>query len=186
MIQLKELSLSKTIKIINQTKVGNKMRITCGRTSYFVKCTVTAKVIAANPRCAICGAAATKVFLCEHEGHYYISFYTEKNGKLILFTKDHIIPRSQGGGNGITNLQTCCEVCNAIKSDIIIDNPKESQQILELKQEIDELKRENKRLEHDLAFKKRILSRQEALLTDLFKIWIIRPIIKYVYNKNRY
>ena len=32
-------------------------------------------------------------------------------------TKDHIVPRSKGGGNGLHNMQTMCIVCNQEKGN---------------------------------------------------------------------
>jgi len=35
----------------------------------------------------------------------------------ILFTKDHIVPRSKGGKDGLINLVTACMDCNGAKGD---------------------------------------------------------------------
>lgn len=40
-----------------------------------------------------------------------------KNGHPILMTKDHILPRSRGGGDHIDNMQTMCHDCNALKQN---------------------------------------------------------------------
>lgn len=32
------------------------------------------------------------------------------------FTADHLIPRSKGGGNELSNLMACCKTCNRSKS----------------------------------------------------------------------
>lgn len=42
-----------------------------------------------------------------------------RNGRLILMTRDHIFPRSKGGGEDIENMQTMCSTCNNRKADII-------------------------------------------------------------------
>lgn len=49
----------------------------------------------------------------DHLAHF--NLYGIKDGNKILFTKDHIHPRSAGGKNGLENLQTMCSVCNALK-----------------------------------------------------------------------
>lgn len=48
---------------------------------------------------------------------YYIVDY--KNGELKKLTKDHIIPRSLGGSNNMSNYQCMCEVCNGKKSNFL-------------------------------------------------------------------
>jgi hypothetical protein len=45
-----------------------------------------------------------------------------RDGKLVLFTKDHIQPKSKGGSNNLWNLQTMCETCNCEKGSM--DNEK--------------------------------------------------------------
>lgn len=40
-----------------------------------------------------------------------------EGGKLVLMTKDHIIPKSKGGPDIDSNLQTLCAPCNRFKSD---------------------------------------------------------------------
>ena len=42
-----------------------------------------------------------------------------RNGRLILMTRDHIFPRSKGGGEDISNQQTMCATCNNRKADSI-------------------------------------------------------------------
>ena len=41
-----------------------------------------------------------------------------ENNEEILFTKDHITPRSKGGKNHISNYQTMCSKCNEGKEII--------------------------------------------------------------------
>jgi 5-methylcytosine-specific restriction endonuclease McrA len=80
-----------------------------------------------NPQCVCCGLAGT-IFLLElplnksgqpkseqHRPH--LNFYAEQDGGLTLMTKDHIVPRSKGGHNGIGNMQTMCVNCNGAKGN---------------------------------------------------------------------
>ena len=104
--QIRELPFDKIVVAIQHNKIGGKFLFRVGTVSYYINCTATMKIVAKNPECAICGARATHAILCKNEDNYYVSFYTERNGKLILFTKDHIIPRANGGSNKVSNLQT--------------------------------------------------------------------------------
>jgi len=49
---------------------------------------------------------------------YHFNLYAiDNNGKEVLMTKDHIIPKSKGGRNHISNYQTMCYECNREKSN---------------------------------------------------------------------
>jgi len=51
---------------------------------------------------------------------YHLNLYgLNKDGKEILFTKDHILPKSKGGQNILSNYQTMCEKCNYEKGNKI-------------------------------------------------------------------
>jgi 5-methylcytosine-specific restriction endonuclease McrA len=41
-------------------------------------------------------------------------------GHEILFTMDHIIPKSEGGSTSEKNLQLLCEPCNALKRNHVM------------------------------------------------------------------
>lgn len=47
-----------------------------------------------------------------------------KDGRHVLFTKDHIIPKSLGGKNHLSNYQVMCQICNNEKGNtyIIVEN----------------------------------------------------------------
>jgi len=86
------------------------------------------KVFKRSLNCVACNLQATVALLeqhahlsGQHKGHF--DFYGEKDGMLILMTKDHIKPISQEGKNHISNLQTCCYFCNNfLKSAYPISN----------------------------------------------------------------
>lgn len=41
----------------------------------------------------------------------------EPDGTFVLMTQDHIIPKSKGGKNHLSNLQTMCTICNRLKDN---------------------------------------------------------------------
>lgn len=71
-------------------------------------------------KCACCGLEG-KFFAKERAGNvkrYHLNLYgIDENGEEVLFTKDHIIPKSKGGSNRLDNYQTMCERCNVKKGD---------------------------------------------------------------------
>lgn len=52
--------------------------------------------------------------------YFHLNLYGfDENGNEVLMTKDHIIPKSSGGHDDISNYQTMCEICNKKKADKI-------------------------------------------------------------------
>jgi hypothetical protein len=69
--------------------------------------------------CAFCGLEATIMILEKNPSAKIAHFklYGMRDGKETMFTKDHIIPKSKGGTDEISNLQTMCLPCNNAKGD---------------------------------------------------------------------
>jgi hypothetical protein len=69
-------------------------------------------------KCVCCGLEA-KYFAKEKDfssNRYHFNLYgINEEGQEILFTKDHIVPKSKGGKNDISNYQTMCSTCNEVK-----------------------------------------------------------------------
>lgn len=78
--------------------------------------------------CACCGLEATHfrkdVGLSEqalrklnkpYSGTFHLNLYGLKDGEEILFTKDHILAKSNGGSNNFQNYATMCTKCNRLK-----------------------------------------------------------------------
>jgi len=65
--------------------------------------------------CVKCGKVGTH-FKLERKGceRYHFNLYSDDG---ILFTKDHIIPKSRGGRESLANFQTMCYKCNNNKSN---------------------------------------------------------------------
>jgi hypothetical protein len=70
--------------------------------------------------CVCCGLEGTFFALQrqdkerDHQAHFNL-YGLDDCGEPILFTKDHIHPRSAGGKNHLNNMQTMCTTCNALK-----------------------------------------------------------------------
>lgn len=77
--------------------------------------------------CVYCGLEATHFALQynpsdenrkEHRAHFNLYAVDEANdGVWVLLTKDHVIPKSQGGKDHLNNMKTACRRCNARKAD---------------------------------------------------------------------
>jgi hypothetical protein len=71
--------------------------------------------------CAKCGLKANFFALEQSpkQDRCHFNLYgINTNGREILFTQDHIIPKSKGGHpTNLNNLQTMCTHCNALKND---------------------------------------------------------------------
>lgn len=86
-------------------------------------------VLKKNRSCVCCGVIGTKMFLdldeqtTEKDGvpRYHFNLYAETYDTLrcqthyVLMTRDHIVPRSQGGAEDMSNYQTMCFNCNCLK-----------------------------------------------------------------------
>ncbi len=73
-----------------------------------------------NLTCVGCGLAGEYFFKERYKDSntWHLNLYGVKNGEEILFTKDHIIPKSKGGLNTMGNLQTMCYDCNHEKGSV--------------------------------------------------------------------
>lgn len=75
-----------------------------------------------NHTCVACGITGSVFRLEAHSSDVnrpHLNLYAEKDGKWILMTKDHIVPKSKGGPDHPDNLQTMCHVCNETKGDTL-------------------------------------------------------------------
>lgn len=72
-------------------------------------------------KCVSCGIEGR--FFAKERTHdidtYHFNLYAiDENGEEVLMTKDHIIPKSLGGKNKLSNYQTMCFRCNIEKGNI--------------------------------------------------------------------
>lgn len=69
--------------------------------------------------CVSCGLVG-EFFALERqdvENPHFNLYGVDEEGDEVLFTKDHIIPKSKGGPNTLANFQTMCYPCNSLKGD---------------------------------------------------------------------
>lgn len=74
-------------------------------------------------KCVTCGLQGiffAKEKTINQNGGFHFNLYGIKDGKEILFTKDHILPKSKGGLDKLNNYQTMCTVCNNLKGNKIV------------------------------------------------------------------
>ncbi len=66
--------------------------------------------------CVACGTKGTHFKLERHSTaiRFHFNLYTDGDE---LMTKDHIIAKSNGGGNTLENYQVMCEACNMAKGN---------------------------------------------------------------------
>jgi 5-methylcytosine-specific restriction endonuclease McrA len=55
----------------------------------------------------------------DRNGYFHLDLYSKKDGVALMYTIDHIYPKSKGGKDDIENYQLLCKVCNEDKSDKI-------------------------------------------------------------------
>lgn len=89
-------------------------------------------VFKANRACVACGIVGTKMILDINPGDQspHFNLYAVENGRYVLMTKDHILAKSKGGLDVLSNYQTCCSLCNNLKGNYDLS----PQQMRELRQ----------------------------------------------------
>ena len=70
--------------------------------------------------CGVKGVFFAKEKTSKADRSFHLNLYgIKENGKEVLMTRDHIYPRSLGGSEDITNMQTMCQCCNSRKGNKI-------------------------------------------------------------------
>lgn len=86
-----------------------------------------------NPSCVVCGIAGTKMILDMNpaDSSPHFNLYAVQNGRLILMTKDHIVPKALGGKDELSNYQAACSICNNLKAcfNLTIEQCRELRQL---------------------------------------------------------
>lgn len=109
--------------ILNRAGEKEKLEITVNNNkTYFVNLdSLRLEVFKLNKKCVCCGVEGNILhverFYNQKTPHLNLYHFDSESGRKVLMTKDHIIPKSKGGKDHISNLQTMCCICNFAKSD---------------------------------------------------------------------
>lgn len=68
-------------------------------------------------KCGLVGQYFVKERNIAVEGYHFNLYAIDGDGKEVLMTKDHIMPKSKGGKDSISNFETMCITCNMLKGD---------------------------------------------------------------------
>lgn len=81
-------------------------------------------VFKANSACVACGLVGNRMILDINPGDHspHFNLYGEEDGRLVLMTKDHILAKSKGGQDVISNFATMCAICNNLKGNYDLTN----------------------------------------------------------------
>lgn len=118
-------------------------------------------------KCVVCGTEG-KFFIMvrgEKEKRFHLELVGETtDGKLVMMTKDHIVPKSLGGKDELENYQTMCTTCNVAKGNALETPEKYTEGDFEsLRKANLKLFNENKELKAALVKYKAIAERYQAV-----------------------
>jgi len=71
--------------------------------------------------CVACGCVGIVMKLQKTDPESISAHFNLYTTEDILMTKDHIVPKSRGGKNILSNYQTMCAECNEAKGNNIVD-----------------------------------------------------------------
>jgi hypothetical protein len=128
LVHLGEFNLDEVMPYITETESKRDYQV--GEHTYTVRMNSDRYfVFKDNPSCVSCGLAGTKMILDMNPGDQspHFNLYAEEDGRYVLMTKDHVLAKSRGGLDEISNYQTMCCTCNNLKGhyDLSVEQVRE-------------------------------------------------------------
>ena len=128
-VRLKECDLNETLKAIkeyNDNPPINKEKNKSKRVEFSGQQVKLSSLrlltfVVHGTECVDCGVKAAFFAMERHaiDENYHLNLWAiRENGQQVLMTHDHILARSLGGADSITNTQTMCMDCNFEKGKI--------------------------------------------------------------------
>lgn len=115
LIHLAEFDPNYIFSMITENEIKREFEID-GRTYYVKMNSQRYHLFRENSSCVCCGIVGNKMVLDMNlDSSVHFNLYAEDNGRLVLMTKDHIVPKSLGGPDELNNYQTMCCICNNLK-----------------------------------------------------------------------
>lgn len=151
---------------------------------YNIRLTDTSKVALMDElKCMRCDNHATHFAICDYTGKHtdsvckkyqIVFFHIHEHHGIIIHTKDHIIPKSQGGLDTFANYQNMCYTCNQDKADSFTESDidtlsvKREVQHIESKKELIKISYKAK-LQADLPYKHTIHTLDSVKSVELYR-----------------
>ena len=104
-------------EVLDRLTAGNKVFAVDDKTYEVKSNSHRMKCFARSLQCVFCGIEGVKMVLefstNSHRPHF--NLYAIEDGEEVLMTKDHILPKSNGGKDAHDNYQTACSPCNFLR-----------------------------------------------------------------------
>jgi len=123
----KEYQVDEVLSWVKQNISGSAKNVDMDGHLMKVKSIRYETFIASGTSCKCCGIVGTKFYkernhtsggINNGEKYHFNLYAIDKDGEETLMTKDHIIAKSLGGTDHVSNMQTMCYVCNSEKHNM--------------------------------------------------------------------